>query len=266
MEVIIMPDERKATLLSARLIAAQIRRKPDSTLGLATGRTMENLYAVLADMHRKGELDFSLCRSFNLDEYIGLPENDPNSYRSYMNHHLFSKVNIDLRNTHLPCGNAPDLAKECEEYEKRIAECGGIDLQLLGIGRSGHIGFNEPLSSLASRTRDKALTPTTIAQNAPLFPHPEDMPKRALTMGVGTILEAKRILMLVTGAEKAEIIAKAVEGPITSMVSATALQLHRKCTVIVDESAAELLQGKDYYRWIFRNEPEWQIHQDLLQN
>ena len=266
MEVIIMPDERKATLLSARLIAAQIRRKPDSTLGLATGRTMENLYAVLADMHKKGELDFSLCRSFNLDEYIGLPENDPNSYRSYMNHHLFSKVNIDLRNTHLPCGNAPDLAKECEEYEKRIAECGGIDLQLLGIGRSGHIGFNEPLSSLASRTRDKALTPTTIAQNAPLFPRPEDMPKRALTMGVGTILEAKRILMLVTGAEKAEIIAKAVEGPITSMVPATALQLHRKCTVIVDESAAELLQGKDYYRWIFRNEPEWQIHQDLLQN
>lgn len=264
MEVIIMPDTRKATLLAARLLADQIHRKPSSTLGLATGRTMENLYGVLAEMHRNDGLDFSLCRSFNLDEYIGLPENDPNSYRSYMNQHLFSKVNIDIRNTHLPHGNAPDLALECENYEKRMAECGGIDLQLLGIGRSGHIGFNEPLSSLASRTRDKALTPTTIEQNAPLFPRPEDMPKRALTMGVGTILEAKRILMLVTGSEKAEIIAKAVEGPITSMVSASALQLHRKCTVIVDEAAAADLQGKDYYHWIFRNEPEWQSYQDLL--
>ena len=138
-----------------------------------------------------------------------------------------------------------------------MKECGGIDLQLLGIGRSGHIGFNEPLSSLASRTRAKALTPVTIEQNAPLFPRPEDMPKRALTMGVGTILEARRILMLATGAEKADIIAKAVEGPITSMVSATALQLHPKCTVIVDDAAAEKLQGKDYYHWIFQNEPEW---------
>ena len=168
--------------------------------------------------------------------------------------------------TNVPDGLEPDAAKACSDYDQIIENAGGIDLQLLGLGHNGHIGFNEPLSSLASRTRDKALTPTTIAQNAPLFPRPEDMPKRALTMGVGTILEAKRILMLVTGAEKAEIIAKAVEGPITSMVSATALQLHRKCTVIVDESAAELLQGKDYYRWIFRNEPEWQIHQDLLQN
>lgn len=257
MEVIIMPTEEKATLLASKLIAAQIRRNPASTLGLATGRTMENLYAVLAEMHRNEGLDFSLCRSFNLDEYIGLPEEDPNTYRSYMNKHLFSKVNIDIRNTHLPHGNAPDLDLECEQYEKRMKECGGIDLQLLGIGRSGHIGFNEPLSSLASRTRAKALTPVTIEQNAPLFPRPEDMPKRALTMGVGTILEARRILMLATGAEKADIIAKAVEGPITSMVSATALQLHPKCTVIVDDAAAEKLQGKDYYHWIFQNEPEW---------
>ncbi len=266
MEVIIMPDERRATLLSARLIADQIRRKPSCTLGLATGRTMENLYSVLAEMHRGGELDFSLCRSFNLDEYIGIPEDDPNSYRTYMNRHLFNKVNIDIRNTHLPLGNAPDLALECENYEKRMKECGGIDIQLLGIGRSGHIGFNEPLSSLASRTRDKALTPTTIAQNAPLFPHPEDMPKRALTMGVGTILEARRILLLATGAEKAAIIAKAVEGPITSMVSASALQLHPKCTVIVDEAAAKELQGKDYYHWIFANEPEWRQYQDCLKD
>ena len=264
MEVVIMPDTRRAVLLSARLIAEQIRRKPDSTLGLATGRTMENLYSVLAGMHRDEGLDFSLCRSFNLDDYIGLPEDDPNSYRSYMNQHLFSKVNMDLRNTHLPLGNVPDLEAECENYEKRMAECGGVDLQLLGIGRSGHIGFNEPLSSLSSRTRAKALTPTTIEQNAPLFPRPEDMPKRAITMGVGTILEAESILMLVTGAEKAGILAKAVEGPVTAMISASALQLHPKCTVVVDEAAAAELQNKEYCHWIFRNEPKWRKYQDLL--
>ncbi len=257
MEVIIRKNAEEATLLAAKLLAAQIRRKPSSTLGLATGRTMEELYSHLARMHHSENLDFSLCRSFNLDEYIGLSPEDPNSYRSYMNTHLFSKVNIDIRNTHLPHGDAPDLAKECEDYEKRMVECGGIDVQLLGIGRSGHIGFNEPLSSLASRTRDKALTPVTIAQNAPLFPNPEDMPKRALTMGVGTILDARRVILVATGSEKAEIIAKAVEGPVTSMISATALQLHPKCTVIVDEAAATKLAGQDYYHWIFLNEPEW---------
>jgi glucosamine-6-phosphate deaminase len=174
-----------------------------------------------------------------------------------MNYHLFNKINIDLRNTHLPLGNAQDLEQECLAYERSIKDSGGIDLQLLGIGRSGHIGFNEPLSALRSRTRAKALTPVTFEQNSPLFDNPEDMPKRALTMGVGTILEAKRILMLVTGEEKAEIMAKAVEGPVTSMISATAIQLHENCTVIVDEAAASKLQEKDYYNWIFDNEPEW---------
>ncbi len=264
MEVIIMPDTQKAVMLSARLIADQIRRKPNSTLGLATGRTMESLYSVLADMHKNEGLDFSLCSSFNLDEYVGIPENDPNSYRTYMNQHLFSKVNIDIRRTHVPRGDAEDLELECMMYETQMEDCGGIDIQLLGIGRTGHIGFNEPLSSLSSRTRPKALTPVTFEQNAPLFPRPEDMPKRALTMGVGTIMDAKEVLMLVTGEEKADILAKAVEGPVTSMISATALQFHNKCTVIVDEAAAAKLQGKDYYHWIFRNEPKWAEHQDLI--
>jgi glucosamine-6-phosphate deaminase len=174
-----------------------------------------------------------------------------------MNQHLFSKINIDIRNTHLPDGMADDLEKAAQEYEDKIIEEGGIDLQLLGIGRSGHIGFNEPLSALKSRTREKALTPTTIEQNSPLFDDPSKMPKQAMTMGVGTILDAKKVIMLVTGAEKADILAKAVEGPITSMISATALQLHQKCVVITDEDAAEKLEGKDYYRWIFENEPEW---------
>jgi glucosamine-6-phosphate deaminase len=247
-----------ATDLTARVIADSIRRKPKLVLGLATGRTMENLYARLVEEHTENGLDFSLCETFNLDEYVGLPPENPNSYRYYMNKHLFSKINIDIRNTHLPDGMAEDLVEAAERYEQLIIDAGGIDLQLLGIGRSGHIGFNEPLSALQSRTREKALTPVTIAQNSPLFDPPESMPKQAMTMGVGTILDAKRIIMLVTGEEKADILAKAVEGPVTSMISASALQLHPKCTVIVDEAAASKLVEKEYYRWIFDNDPEWQ--------
>jgi glucosamine-6-phosphate deaminase len=257
MEVIIRPSAEAAVDLTAQLMAEAVRKKPHLVLGLATGRTMEAVYGQLADMSQNDGLDFSLAKTYNLDEYIGLAPEDKNSYRYYMNYHLFNKINIDLRNTHLPLGNAPDLEQECLAYERSIKDSGGIDLQLLGIGRSGHIGFNEPLSALRSRTRAKALTPVTFEQNSPLFDNPEDMPKRALTMGVGTILEAKRILMLVTGEEKAEIMAKAVEGPVTSMISATAIQLHEKCTVIVDEAAASKLQEKDYYNWIFDNEPEW---------
>jgi len=258
MEVIIMKDKKAAVDLTARIIEKEIRRKPNLVLGLATGRTMEALYAELARKCKEEDLDFSLARSFNLDEYIGLAPEDKNSYRYYMNLHLFNKINIDLRNTHLPNGIAEDLDGEGEHYEQLIEDAGGIDLQLLGIGRSGHIGFNEPLSSLMSRTRQKALTPVTYEQNSPLFDRPEDMPKRAFTMGVGTILEARRIVMLVTGSEKADIIAKAVEGPITSMISGSAIQLHPRTVVIVDEEAASKLQEKDYYRWIFANEPEWE--------
>ncbi|MBI5819578.1 MAG: glucosamine-6-phosphate deaminase [Verrucomicrobia bacterium] len=259
MEVIIQPTTDKAALLVARLIARRLRAKPALVLGLATGRTMEQVYDYLADMHRRENLDFSLCRTFNLDEYVGLAPNDPHSYRYYMDKHLFSRVNIDKRNTHLPNGAARDLAAECRHYEDLIHDCGGIDLQLLGIGADGHIGFNEPLSALRSRTREKALTPATIRQNSALFRGGEGaVPRRALTMGVGTILDASHVLTLVTGAEKAAILSKAVEGPITSMVTASALQLHPDCRVIVDEAAAKRLRGRAYYRWIFQNEPEWQ--------
>jgi glucosamine-6-phosphate deaminase len=258
MQVIIRPDKESACDLAAAIINKRITRHLDSVLGLATGHTMEMLYDNLAERYRNDGLDFSLIRTYNLDEYIGIPPEHPNSYRHYMNEHLFNKVNIDLRNTHLPLGMANDLERECYMYERSIRVNGGIDLQLLGIGASGHIGFNEPLSALKSRTRDKALTPTTIEQNQMYFDPPESMPKRAITMGVGTILEAKRILLLVTGSTKANILAKAVEGPITSMVSASALQLHEKCTVVVDEHAAAELQEVEYYNWIFENEPEWE--------
>ena len=263
MEVVIQPDEERAARLTALLIARELRTNPHMVLGLATGRTMERVYRILVEMYHTQGLDFSLCRTFNLDEYIGLPPDNPGSYRFYMNQHLFKWINIDLRNTYLPDGMAGDLNAACRRYEERIRECGGIDLQLLGIGKGGHIGFNEPLSSLLSRTRDKALTPTTIAQNEKLFPNPADMPRRALTMGVGTILEARRIVTLITGASKADIIARAIEGPITSMVSASALQLHANCRVIVDTEAASKLQGTEYYHWIFDNEPEWAEFRNL---
>lgn len=258
MEVIIRPNPDEASLLVARMVAKELRANPSIVLGLATGRTMEAVYNVLVQMHEKDGLDFSLCRTFNLDEYVGLGAEDPGSYRYYMNDHLFDHVNIDPRNTHLPDAKLPDLDKECERYEELIQRNGGIDLQLLGLGKAGHIGFNEPLSALRSRTRVKALTPTTREQNASMFGGPDKVPRRAITMGVGTILECRKCILLATGNNKADIIAKSVEGPITSMISATALQLHRKCTVVVDEEAASKLAATEYYRWIFDNEPEWQ--------
>jgi glucosamine-6-phosphate deaminase len=257
-EVIIQPTEAAAASLVARIVAHDLRANPHLVLGLATGKTMENVYRHLVRLHKEEKLDFSLCSTFNLDEYVGLFPSDPNSYRHYMEHHFFEHVNVDPRNTHLPNGLASDLDEECRRYEALIQRFGGIDLQLLGIGKAGHIGFNEPLSALRSRTRVKALTPTTIKQNAEFFGGEDKVPRRAITMGVGTIIEARRCLLLATGEAKAGVIAQAVEGPIMSMVTATALQLHPRCTVVVDEAAASQLKEKEYYRWIFANEPEWE--------
>jgi glucosamine-6-phosphate deaminase len=258
MEAIIQPTKESAALLVSRILARELRSNPSLVLGLATGATMESVYRLLVKMRRDEKLDFSLCRTFNLDEYVGLAAADPRSFWYYMNRHLFSQVNVDKRNTHLPDGLAEDLDAECRAYEEKIRRCGGIDVQLLGIGKGGHIGFNEPLSALYSRTRVKALAPATIEQNAPLFGGAENVPRRAITMGVGTILQCRRCILLATGGDKAEVVAKAVEGPITSMISATALQLHPRCTVVVDQEAGAKLQAADYYRWISQNEPEWE--------
>ena len=257
MEVVIRPTTESASDLVARVIAREIRENPRTVMGLASGNTMEAVYARLVQMHREEGLDFSACRTFNLDEYIGLSVNHANSYRHYMNHHLFLRVNINLQNTHLPDGMAVDLASECANYEQLIALHGGIDLQLLGIGQNGHLGFNEPLSALRSRTRVTILSRATRAQNAPLFSAPDQVPHRAITMGVGSILDGRRCILLATGVDKAAIVAKAVEGPITSMISATALQLHPHCTLILDEAAAGKLKEPEYHRRVFENEPEW---------
>lgn len=263
MEILILPTSDAAEKLAARLVADRIRQKPDLVLGCATGRSMEGIYRELVRAHEGANLDFAQVRTFNLDEYVGLTPDDPRSYHSYMREHLFDRVNIQPDNTRIPNGAATDLEGEARQYEAIIASVGGIDLQLLGLGSTGHIGFNEPLSSLMSRTREKALAPATRRQNAPMFGGDESaVPTRALTMGVGTILDAREILMVVTGPHKADILARATEGPITSMVSATALQLHPHCVVLVDEDAAEKLQGKDYYKWQFQNEPEWAAYRE----
>lgn len=257
MEVIIRKDKETATSLVAKVIRDAVDFDPSMVLGLATGRTMEALYDELVKMYENKELDFSRSSSFNLDEYVGLPKGDSNSYRAYMNKWLFDRTNFCLSKTHIPHGYVEDLEAECSVYEAKISGIGGIDLQLLGIGSSGHIGFNEPMSSLRSLTRVKALTPATIEQNSPLFENPEDMPRRSITMGVDTILKSKRAILLATGESKADIIAKAVEGPLCSVVTASALQMHKHCTIVVDEAAASKLQHREYYDWVFNNEPEW---------
>ncbi len=260
MEVIIRSTAEEAAKLTAKVLAAAISRKPSLRLGLATGATMESVYAELAAMNQSGEVDFSKVHTFNLDEYVGLSPEDPNSYRYYMNHHLFDRINIDIRNTNLPDGLASDEAAEGDRYEHTIRNAGGIDLQLLGIGNNGHVGFNEPTSSFRSRTRAISLTPETYRQNCVYFTPPETMPRRAFSMGVGTILDATHLVMLVTGKKKAGIVAKAVEGPLTAMISGSALQLHPNALVILDEAAASELTQTEYYHWAFDSDPKWESY------
>ena len=219
---------------------------------------MENVYKRLIDFHENNNLDFSSASSVNLDEYVGLNGDHSQSYRYYMNDKLFNHVNISQENTKLPNGMASDIPLECKQYEEFIESQGGIDLQLLGIGTDGHIGFNEPGSSLASRTRIKTLTRETVEQNGPIFGDNSQVPRHALTMGVGTIMDAHKVVLLATGSSKAQIIADAVEGPITAWVTASVLQMHPSAIVVVDEESAANLKNYDYYKWAYDNKPDWQ--------
>jgi glucosamine-6-phosphate deaminase len=247
MRIIIEPDAAAVALRAATRMTELIRRSPDCVLGLATGATPLALYAELVRRHREEGLSFSRLVTFNLDEYIGLQPHHPESYTAYMRQHLFDHVDIDPANTHVPNGRAQDLQLACESYEEAIRDAGGIDLQVLGIGSNGHIGFNEPGSSLGSRTRVKTLTRETAAANAPSQEDPDELPRVAITMGVGTILEARSCLLLALGEGKAPAIRDTVEGPITAQVPASALQLHRDVTILVDEGAASRLQHQAYY-------------------
>jgi glucosamine-6-phosphate deaminase len=251
--VIILPDAENVSRRAARIIAERVRKEPASVLGLATGSTPLGAYRELIRMHREEGLDFSRVRTFNLDEYVGLGPSHPQSYRYFMQSSLFDQINIDPHNTHVPDGLAADFEEYCEQYEKMIDDAGGIDLQLLGIGSDGHIAFNEPGSSLGSRTRLKTLAPETIRDNARFFDGEAAVPRLAVTMGVGTILESRRCLLVAYGSSKADAIAAAVEGPITAQITASALQLHRDVTVVVDEAAAKKLARREYYDAVERS-------------
>lgn len=256
MEIIIKPDAEEASLEAAAIFRRQLREEPESVLGLATGSTPIRLYQLLGDMARAGELDATRATAFNLDEYVGLPAHHPQSYAAFMRAHLFNRLAV--ARWHIPDGMAADISLHCAEYEAAIRAAGGIDLQLLGLGSDGHIGFNEPGSSLGSRTRLKTLTAQTVADNAPFFASPSEVPRHVVTMGVGTILDARRCLVLAFGPRKAHAVAAMAEGPVTAMVPASALQMHPACTLIVDEAAAGELQRRDYYRWVYENKPAWQ--------
>ncbi len=255
MEVVIQRDYEQMSKVAAQIVSEVLNAKPNAVLGMATGSTPLGLYQELVRLHREEQLDFSRVTTFNLDEYVGLRMDHPQSFHYFMREHFFQHVNIPRQNINIPSGTTSNYPAFCEWYEQRIAQCGGIDLQILGIGSDGHIAFNEPTSSLSSRTRLKTLSKQTIDDNARFFERREDVPIYAITMGVGTILEARKLLMVASGKAKARAIAQAVEGPLTSMVTASAIQLHRDATVIADEQAAAELTMRDYYEFIYTAKP-----------
>ena len=242
MLVIVKENYDEMSKEAAKRVAALIRKKPDAVIGFATGSTPIGLYKELIRMHKEEGLDFSKITTFNLDEYVGLPPEHPESYHYFMWENLFKHVNVDPRSVHIPHGMADDIDAFCEWYEERIKQAGGIDLQILGIGANGHLAFNEPGSSLGSRTRIKTLTEKTRRDNARFFDNDiNKVPKYAITMGIGTIMEARELLLLASGENKADAIKATVEGPITAMVPATIVQMHRRAVLIIDKEAGSKL-------------------------
>jgi glucosamine-6-phosphate deaminase len=255
MEVIVQKTYEAMSIAAAREVADILNAKPNAVLGMATGSTPLGIYKELVNMHQRGEVDFSHVTTFNLDEYVGLPITHPQSYHYFMHENFFRHVNIPPQNIHIPSGTTNNYRAFCEWYEKRITECGGIDLQILGIGSDGHIGFNEPGSSLSSRTRLKTLAKQTIDDNARFFRNRNEVPIYAITMGVGTIMQTRTIVLLASGANKASAVASAVEGPVTSMITASALQMHPNTLVYLDEGAAGQLKMREYFDWIQEKKP-----------
>lgn len=259
MQVLIRENYEEMSKEGARIVSNELRKKSGRfVLGLATGSTPLGLYKELIRMHKEEGLDFSNVITFNLDEYYGLPPTHDQSYNYFMWENLFRHINIKKKNIHIPDGLAEDVEEYCNEYEQMIKDVGGIDLQVLGIGGDGHIAFNEPISSLGSRTRLKTLTEQTIEDNSRFFKNKDDVPRYAITMGVGTIFEARKCLLLASGAKKADVVAKAIEGPITADITASALQLHRDTIIILDEEAASSLKRKEYYRYVDRMVKEFE--------
>ncbi|OGF50230.1 MAG: glucosamine-6-phosphate deaminase [Candidatus Firestonebacteria bacterium GWA2_43_8] len=244
MEVIVKNTVEEMSLCGAEVVAEVLKSKSNPVLGLATGSTPVKMYSELIKMNKAGKLDFSKVRTFNLDEYVGLQETHDQSYRYFMNFNLFDQVNIDKKNTNVPSGLAKDIPAACAEYEKKIVAWGGIDIQVLGIGSNGHIAFNEPLSGMNTRTRKVSLTEGTIKDNARFFAKQSDVPTFAVSMGNGTILEARKIVLLANGKNKAAVVAHMIEGAISHMVPASFLQTHADVVVVLDKDAASMLKGK----------------------
>lgn len=255
MEVIIAETPTDVGRIAARIIASTVSAKPAAVLGYATGSSPTGIYSALSEMARNGDLDLSQTTGFALDEYVGIPASHPASYAAVVRREIAGPLGMRPGSITVPDGRRADRERGCRDFENAISRAGGIDVQILGIGTNGHIGFNEPTSSLASRTRIKTLALQTRSDNARFFASADDVPTHCITQGLGTILEARRLLLVAQGERKSRAIAAAVEGPVSSMWPASVLQLHPCATVIVDEDAARHLTLSDYYRHAFQNKP-----------
>lgn len=242
MQVFVYKSPEEVAREASMIFAAEILMKPDCVIGLATGSTPIPVYKELIRLNEAGFINFKRVRSFNLDEYLGLPAEHPCSYRRFMNEQLFNHINIDPDNTHVPNGMAADPEAHAEEYDRMIENAGGIDLQLLGIGRNGHIAFNEPSHEFVYPTNVVSLTESTIEANKRFFSSADEVPRKAICMGIGSIMAAKRILLLATGKEKAPAVARAVQGSIAPDMPASILRVHQNCQILVDEAAASMLK------------------------
>ena len=242
MKLIITKNYEELSIAAAEEIANVIKEKPNAVLGLATGGSPVGMYKELIKMYKNNELDFSKVTTINLDEYVGLNPNHEQSYRYFMNENLFNHVNIDIQKTFVPNGLAKDLEKECLEYDKKIQELGGVDIQLLGIGNNGHIAFNEPNDKLSVGTNVITLTQDTIEANARFFENIDDVPRKAISMGLGGIMKAKKIVLIASGESKAEAIKELFSGEISTDNPASMLQMHRDVVVVVDEEAAKFIE------------------------
>lgn len=257
-EIVVVENRRAAGALVAASIRKLIEAKPDAVLGLATGSTPLPVYAALAESIANEPLDVSRVRGFALDEYVGLPAGHPESYRVVITRDVVTPIGLTPGNVHVPNGAVATLESAGRAYEEAILDAGGVDVQILGIGRTGHLGFNEPGSSFASTTRVKTLAPKSRADNARFFNSPDEVPLHCITQGLGTILRARHLVLLAFGQEKASAIAAAVEGPITASQPGSAIQLHPHVTVVLDNAAASALVNLDYYQYIWANKPAWQ--------
>ncbi len=258
MEVIILPGSKEIGALAADSIESLIRTRPDAVLGLATGSSPLPIYDELARRHDEEGLNFTRVRGFALDEYVGLSTGHEESYREVIRREFTNRVDVAPENVHGPDGSTDDIAGACQAYEAAIVAAGGIDLQILGVGTNGHIGFNEPGSSLASRTRIKTLAEQTRQDNARFFDNIDQVPHHVVTQGLGTIMDSRHVVLVAFGAGKANAVRDFVEGPVTASCPASVLQFHPRATIIIDEAAAAKLAGAASYRHALAHKPAWQ--------